>query len=118
MAHHGQIKSIYGTIITFHEILPAILSHVMRQGAKNQAIGHKCELRKLNLTISCPEIRALSVQLLHKQAMGVNSLKNSKFPKTKTYNVKNIPLSTLIPLQIYIYTPSDLRLRITTPVIE
>lgn len=103
MAHHGQIKSMYGTIIPFHEILPAILSHVVRQGAKNQTIGHKSEWIKLNLTISFPEIRALSVRLLHKQGMGVNSLKNCKFPTTKIYNVKNSPLSTHIPLQIYIY---------------
>ena len=115
MAHHGQIKSIYGTIIPFHEILPAILSQVIRQGAKNQTIGHKSELRKLNLTISCPEIRALLERLLHKQGMGVNSLKNFKFPKTKIYNVKNT-LSTLIPHQICM--SNNLILRITTPVIQ
>ena len=90
-------------------------TQVIRQGAKNQTIGHKSELRKLNLTISCPEIRALLERLLHKQGMGVNSLKNFKFPKTKIYNVKNT-LSTLIPHQICI--SNNLILRITTPVIQ
>lgn len=55
---------------------------VMNQGAENQDISIE---KDYVLTLSCPEIRAPSAWLLHRQEMEANSLNKLKFLRTKIH---------------------------------